>query len=230
MSHRRPDGAESVCAQCGSASALNARFCAACGSTLDTVQSAPRSHIPTPPAALTSLPHAIDSQAVLPAGRGVRASSFLLDLAAMMSPALPLSVLGLVIGVPQVVHVVIPVAVCAVWLWMQVWQALTGKTFGKMMLGLRVVGRADNQLPGMRRTLVRSLLFVGTAGLAALPVMTEPAQRLGVHDRISGLQVVDVTNGPNPLGPRKTAALRRAANYGLNRVHSPIPASAPRRG
>lgn len=157
-------------------------------------------------------------------------SSFLLDLAAIMSPALPLSVLAFIIGVPRVVHVVIPVAMCAVWLWMQIWQALTGKTFGKAMLGLRVVGSEDNRLPGMQRTLLRSLLFVGTAGLAALPLMTEPARQSGVHDRISGLQVVDVTNRPNPLGPKRPAALRRAPNYGLNTVHSPVPVAAPRRG
>lgn len=164
------------------------------------------------------------------AGRGVRCSAFLLDLAAMISPALPLAITGAVLGVAEVIYIVVPVAFVAVWTWLQIRQGLTGNTFGKSMMGLRVVRATDNRPPGVGPSMLRSLIFVGTCGLAALPVVLHARPGAGLHDRVTGLTVLDVTTGANPLGPRQQAALRRATDRGLNRVHSPIPYAASRRG
>lgn len=229
-------GTHISCPQCGSGLAPTARFCGVCGHTLNsrniaqyptrsqhrtqtaiTVAAAPQSAPPT-------------SDTLTPAGRGVRCASYLLDIAAMMSPALPLSTAGALLGVAEVVYVVIPVAFVAVWLWLQIWQGLTGNTFGKAMLGLRLVHTNDLRPPGLVATLLRSLIFVATFGLAALPVVLSPTPAPGLHDRLIGLTVLDVTSGANPLGARQETTLRRSSDRGLNRVHSPIPVAQSRRG
>jgi hypothetical protein len=51
-----------------------------------------------------------------PARRGVRASAALLDLAAMVSPALPLSAAAAALGVAELVYLVLPVASVAIYL------------------------------------------------------------------------------------------------------------------
>jgi hypothetical protein len=164
------------------------------------------------------------------AGAGIRCAAFLLDVAAMLSPALPLSIAGAVLGVSEVVYLVVPVAFVAVWLWMQIWQGLTGNSFGKAMLGLRLVRSDDHTPPGVMATLQRSLIAVLTLGLAALPLVLQPTSPAGWHDRACGLTVLDVTLGANPLGPRQQNTLRRNPYRGINRVHSPIPVAAPRQG
>ncbi|WP_102144548.1 RDD family protein [Mycobacterium hubeiense] len=224
----QPGTAGTPCPQCGSSLPVNARFCAACGHLLTTRQAEQR---PAQPAAFVhSAPLPVTPSEVRLAGPGVRCCSFLLDLAAMMSPALPLSIAGAVLGVAEVVYTVVPVAFAAVWAWMQIWQGLTGTSFGKAMLGLRLVRASDNRAPGVAAAVVRSGIFLVTLGLAALPVLTNPA-RTGLHDRVSGTAVLDVTTGANPLGPRQQTILRRSADRSLNRVYSPVSAAAtPRRG
>lgn len=218
------DTAATPCPHCGCALAVNARFCGTCGHTSNARIIAPTEprRPPAPAAALV--------ERVEPAGRGVRCSSVLLDIAAMISPALPLAIVGAFLGVPQVIYIVVPVAFVAVWLWLQIRQGLTGNTFGKSMMGLRVVRATDNHPPGFGPSVLRSLIFVGTCGLAALPVVLNAAAATGLHDRVSGLAVIDVTNGANPLGPRQAAALRRAPDRSLNQVRSPIPYSTSRQG
>lgn len=215
------NGARVDCPHCGSPLPVNARFCGTCGHTVHTRSSAPNDHWQRHPAAAATVDR------VHLADRGVRCSAFLLDMAAMISPALPLAITGAALGVAEVIYIVVPVAFVAVWAWQQIRQGLTGNTFGKSMMGLRVVRATDNRPPGLGPSVQRSLIFVATCGLAALPVLVH---RAGLHDRASGLTVLDVTTGANPLGPRPPAALRRSVDRGLNRVHSPIPHSVSRRG
>lgn len=127
------------------------------------------------------------------ARRGVRASSALLDVAAMASPALPLSAAAAATGIAELVYLVVPVAFAAVWAWIQVWQGLTGSSFGKSMLGLRLVLAGGDRPGGPGRVMLRSLIFAATAGLAALPILRSASPAVGLHDRASGLRVVDPT-------------------------------------
>lgn len=215
------------CPQCGCSLPRNARFCGTCGHALST-RAAPVAHPGrTTSSRLPVAPPASPLTVELASGR-VRCASFLLDLAAMISPAMPLSIAGAVLGVPEVVYIVVPVAFVAVWMWMQIWQGFTGTTFGKAMLGLRLAHAADYRLPGLGATLRRSLAFIATFGLAGLPVLLSSDPQPGWHDRISGLTVLDVATGANPFGQRQQPTLRRPASRGLNRVHSPIPVSASR--
>lgn len=158
---------------------------------------------------MSELPgHAAGSGRILPAGRTVRCSSFLLDLAAMLSPALPLSIIAALLGVAAVVYIVVPVGFVAIWAWMQIWQSMTGASFGKAILGLRLVRAADYQPPGLVATLGRSLAFVLTLGVAGLPVLLGDRQS-GLHDRVSRLIVLDVVNGADPVGPGLRRSLLR---------------------
>lgn len=212
------------CPHCGSPLPVNARFCSTCGHTVHTRSSALNDDSQRQSAAAAA------AHRVQLAGRGVRFSSFLLDIAAMISPALPLAITSAAVGVAEVIYIVVPVAFVAVWAWQQIRQGLTGNTFGKSMMGLRVVRASDNRPPGLEASIQRSLIFVATCGLAALPVLLYRVPHAGLHDRASGLVVLDVTTGANPLGPRPQAALRRSPDRGLNRVHSPVPHSVSRRG
>lgn len=225
------NGAAGSCPQCGSAIAPSARFCGVCGHTLTTRNAPPAPVVNTGLApGVMPAPQTSTAEQIQPAGSAVRCSAFLLDLAAMLSPALPLSIAGAVLGVAEVVYIVVPVAFVAVWAWLQTWQGLTGSSFGKAMLGLRLVRTVDRRPPGVAATFARSLLFAATAGVAGLPVAFGPSGQPGLHDRVSGLTVLDVAVGANPLGPRPQRTLRRrpATNRGLHQVHSPIPVS--RRG
>lgn len=126
----------------------------------------------------------------------MRLSSSLLDIAAMATPVLPLSIAAAAFGSARLVYVVTPIAFVAVGLWIQIWQGITGASFGKAMMGLRLVRSIDNRPAGVGRVLLRSLVFVATAGAAALPVMRGATSRPGLHDRISGVDVLDETLSP----------------------------------
>lgn len=225
------------CPQCGSPIASTARFCGVCGHTQVTRTVAQYPTVAAPTAATVASATAVTRQVqpaapdtVAAAGPGPRCAAYLLDMAAMISPALPLTTAAAVLGVAEVIYIVIPVAFVAVWLWMQIWQALTGTSFGKSMLGLRLVRASDLRPPGFGATIARSLIFVVTLGAAALPVVLSSRPESGLHDRMTGLRVIDVTVGANPFGERPATTLRRTADRGLNTVHSPIPVAQSRRG
>ncbi|MGV0633816.1 RDD family protein [Mycolicibacillus trivialis] len=183
-------GLQRFCPFCGATNPPGAHFCTACGEALDAGPTA------AGPAEALEVP----SAPVRLAGRAVRSVAALLDLAAMLSPALPLAAVATVFKVPAVVYIVVPLAFALVWAWLQVWQAVGGTSFGKAILGLRLIRTADHRAPGIARTLGRSAVFILTAGLAGLPVLNG---RPGLHDRVSGLTVLDVVNGADPLGPRR---------------------------
>lgn len=216
------------CPQCGSGLPINTRFCPTCGHLISTRQAPQYASNTTMPTVSRPIPAAAGQ--IRLAGRGVRCSSFLLDLAAMLSPALPLSIAGAVLGVAEVVYIVVPIAFAAVWAWLQIWQGLTGTSFGKAMLGLRLVRAADHRLPGVAAAMLRSGVFLGTFGLVGLPVMLSSTPQTAAHDRISRLVVLDVATGANPLGARQQTPLRRSVDRGLNRVQSPVPVVVPRQG
>lgn len=219
-------GPAAACAHCGSPVRANAPFCGACGQAIATRQVATPGRATKLPAPLPDSPPTSDAaptSRVIGADRRVRYAACLLDVAVLASPAVPLALIAAVLSVAAVVYVVTPAAVLAAWLWTVTWQGLTGQTFGKAMLGLRVVRAADHRPPGFTRGALRGLLFALSAGLAALPVAANAAPRDGWHDRLSGISVIDISIGANPLGPRQRTALRARIDRGLKQVNSPIP-------
>ncbi|MDN4521281.1 RDD family protein [Mycolicibacterium austroafricanum] len=215
-----PASADAICVRCGSRLLSNAAYCNSCGNAVINCVPA----VAAPPLSRPATRDVADGgDCVVPAGRALRCCSFLMDLAALLSPALPLAIAAAVLGVAEVVYIVVPVAFVAVWVWMQIWQGFTGITFGKSMLGLRLVRATDRQPPGLTATLKRGGVFVVTGGLAALPVVIHSAPTDGFHDEISGLTVIDVARGSNPIGPRPQIPLRKSVNRSLNRVQSPVP-------
>jgi uncharacterized RDD family membrane protein YckC len=223
-----PAGTGATCDQCGSPLRENAHFCGACGRTITNRMTAARTVSPPKTAAAQgySSPAPVAVDQIVPAGQAVRACSFLLDLAVMASPVLPLAAIGAIFGVAEVVYLVVPVAFLAVWVWMQLWQGFTGMSFGKSVLGLRLIRASDRRAPGYAAASTRSLVFAATAGLAGLPAMLSTTPRDGAHDRVAGATLIDVVVGGNPLGPRQQTALRRGIDRGLKTVHSPVPLGA----
>lgn len=210
-----------TCVHCGSPLRENTPFCTACGRSVADRQipvpaasghaAAPQPDVSAPPANIVGV------------GRGVRCTAYALDLAVMMSPALPLAMTAVVLNVAAVAYVVAPVAFLAGWTWMSIWQGLTGMSFGKAMLGLRAIRPVDDRPPPFSAIVLRGVIFAGTAGLAALPVLAGAAPRDGWHDRLSGITLIDVSMGDNPLGPRQQTALRTQIDRSLKVVRSPIP-------
>lgn len=223
----QPAGAGTSCPQCGSGLPPGARFCTVCGHTLTGrsgqlyAAGAPTAVHPAQQPATPDTSGAL----IVPAGATVRASAFLLDLAVMVSPALPLSIAAVSLRTAALVYSVVPVAVVAVWAFIQTWQGLSGTTFGKSLLGLRLVGADDLQRPGVGRTVLRGTIFALSLGFAALPITPDVRGRAGLHDRLTGLGVLDVTVGANPLGARPQRSLLRRAtsDRSLRQVHSPVP-------
>lgn len=212
-----------TCRHCGIVLRANAPFCSSCGQVVvDRVhQHAAQNTQPrTIPSAATASPA---PDRIVGAGRGVRCASCLLDLAVMLSPAMPLAIAAAILGVAEIVYTVVPVAFVAVWLWMQIWQGYTGMTFGKSMLGLRLIRSADSYTPGLGSCIARGGVFGATAGLAALPVVVSAVPHDGLHDRLAGLTMIDVVNGANPLGCKQHPVFRRPIDRSLNKVAAPLP-------
>jgi hypothetical protein len=215
-----------TCAHCGSTLRANAPFCNACG------QAVPNRPAPSPRnIANLSIPQQISSpqsspvgvDQIVAAGRGVRCCSFLLDAAAMLSPALPLAVAAVILQVADVIYIAVPVAYVAAWIWLSLWRGMTGMSLGTGMLGLRTIRASDRRAPGFGAVVVRGLIFAGTAGVAALPVVTGQTPQDGLHDRLSGITLIDITLGANPLGPRQRTTLRKTLDRSLRKVGSPVP-------
>lgn len=141
----------------------------------------------------------------------------------MLSPALPLAIAGAVLGVGEIVYIVVPIAFVAVWVWMQLWQGYTGMTFGKSMLGLRLIRVSDNGAPGAASCITRGGIFGATLGAAALPVVLSERPRDGFHDKLARVRVIDVVVGANPLGGKQDPMFRRPPDRGLKKVAAPLP-------
>lgn len=222
-------GIGATCVHCGSALRATAPYCTACGQAVtDRPIGSPHTaatSVAAQPDASSAGPGAQPS-AVVGAGRAVRCSAAALDLAALVSPALPLTMTAVLLRVAAVVYVVVPAAFVAGWIWMSIWQGLTGMSLGKALLGLRAVRAADLRAPGVGPTAMRGVLFAGSAGLAALPILACAAPRDGLHDRLTGITVIDVSVGANPLGPRQQTSLRARIDRGLRKVYSPVPVPA----
>jgi RDD family len=178
------------------------------------------------------VPTAPPGDQIVLAGREVRCCCYLLDLAVTVSPVASFAAIAAILDVPGVLYVVTPVAVVAVWAWLQLWQGLTGLSPGKAVLGLRAVRGADHRPPGLLASSGRSLIFGFTAGLAALPVLTSAIPR-GRHDQVTGTDLIDVTVGANPLDARGQTALRRTIDRSFTRftkIQSPVQMSGAAQG
>ena len=224
MMHGSVVNSDGTCRHCGSPLAFGAPFCGSCGRSVPNRGQHPPA--PTAPAPSVATVPAPPTDHIVGAGRGVRCACYLMDLAVMFSPALPLAIAAAVLGVAEVVYVVLPVAFAAVWLWMQIWQGYTGLTFGRSMLGLRLIRSSDNRPPGLAACMTRSGVFGATVGLAAVPVIMNETPHRGWHDKVAGLTMIDVVQGANPLGKKQDPVFRRSPDRGLNRVAAPLPVDA----
>lgn len=86
------------------------------------------------------------------------------------------------------------------------WEAMTGKTPGNLLLGIRTTNE-DGFAPGWGRVFVRRLI-IGLSNVVPLagPIVVllsnlwdSQAQRQGWHDKIAKTLVVDVRTGRNPI-------------------------------
>lgn len=86
------------------------------------------------------------------------------------------------------------------------WEAMTGKTPGNLLLGIRTTNE-DGFAPGWGRVFVRRLI-IGLSNVVPLagPIVVllsnlwdSQAQRQGWHDKIAKTLVVDVRSGRNPI-------------------------------
>jgi hypothetical protein len=221
MTSGQATGLDVGCPHCGSPLRADAPFCNGCGQSVAHLRTAAP---PTPTATVgVAAPPLANNGQLVAATRGVRGCAYLLDLAALISPALPITIAAAILGIAEVVYVVIPVAFVAGWIWMSLWQGMTGLSFGKSMLGIRSIRAENSGAPGVGAILLRGIIFTCTAGIAAAPVALSSAPRDGIHDRLSGITLIDITLGANPFGARQQTALRKSIDRSLRRVSSPVP-------
>ncbi|MDF2443661.1 MAG: hypothetical protein JWR01_1864, partial [Subtercola sp.] len=256
-----PAGGSFPCTQCGSPVPANAPFCLACGTPVSSrtrvtalglaaaqpsAGSGPTAD-PTPPGAAaewrpTPVVPPLHAETILSANYGRRVLAYLVDIA--FTTVLSLIVVGVVALTggftstrPGAIAIegwsfVVVVAGCLLYpLLGLLMQAFLGYSFGKRMLGLRLVRSDSFTTPGLLRMIVRSLI-VGAAGLVFgvgrlvlyLSPLWDPAGRnRGWHDRIAKTWVIDVVHGPDPLriGTGEIVDAAPAA------ASAPAPAPAP---
>lgn len=129
-------------------------------------------------------------------------------------PALAVAVAGVVV-VPGVladdaawpVGLLIAAGVAAVYLiGILVWEGMSGKTPGNLLLGLRTTGR-DGLAPGVGASLLRGVVLAASWLVPVIgPILMLSSnrwdrddQRRGWHDKAAGTLVVDVGAGRDPL-------------------------------
>ncbi|MGC0271904.1 RDD family protein [Pseudactinotalea sp. Z1739] len=128
-----------------------------------------------------------------------------------------------------------------------VWEARSGRTLGKHLLGVRAAQARSDYAPGLRRGMVRSLLLgashavvlVGQFLLIATTVLDRTGRGQAWHDRVAGTRVVNVRPDAHrkapapryapavpaaPPGPYGTGASGYAGGQGAGHPH---PAAAP---
>lgn len=219
-----PAGADGgSCRHCGTSLRVNAPFCGSCGQAVANRQYQQPQPAGTRSPVVVLAPSVPVPNRMVGAGRGIRCACCLMDIAVMLSPALPLAIAGAVLGVAEIVYIVVPIAFVAVGLWMQLWQGYTGMTFGKSMLGIRLIRAVDKRPPGLAACITRGGIFGVTLGAAALPVVLNEVPRDGLHDRLAGVTMIDIVQGANPLGTSQDAMLRKSPDRGLNKVTAPLP-------
>ncbi|ROR96058.1 FHA domain-containing protein [Salana multivorans] len=152
--------------------------------------------------------------ATFAASAGRRLGGYAVDGVAVLAPSLAALLLlrspalALTVGVELV-------------LVLALWEARTGRTLGKLLLGLRAARVDAPVAPGLGRSLARAVLVVG----AQLTAVTVPLLWfLGVdrrgqagHDRIAGTRVA-TRRPPRPPRPRGDAAAPGAAAAGAGTV------------
>ena len=169
----------------------------------------------TPPPASqipTSVPRAPTAAAVAPlapSGVGRRIAAYLVDLAlvAVLAVGGWLLTGSVILAVVLAVEVLVALAVI---------EARSGRTVGKVALGLRAA-QADAPLaPGLKRESIRASLFgashlalgLGQFALLASAKSDATERGQGWHDRVAGTRVVDIRPGrPAPAAKKvRTAA------------------------
>jgi uncharacterized RDD family membrane protein YckC len=71
-----------------------------------------------------------------------------------------------------------------------VFEGLTGRTFGKMLLNVEVVRAEDGGPPGMGRAALRALMFLAVDGLAGLFVILASSRHQRIGDMAANTLVV----------------------------------------
>ncbi|SKA96706.1 Uncharacterized membrane protein YckC, RDD family [Agreia bicolorata] len=210
------------CVRCGSPVPRSSQFCLACGTPTSTRSQAAAFGGPEVPVQAAWQPTPVNApillSTIVPANYGRRVVAFLIDgafgglltsiialpilwiVAASVAPGSTFELAGLPSALITLASGLYPLA-------MVVLQAFTGFSFGKRIMGLRIVKVEALVRPGLGRMLLRGVI-VGASnivvGIGPLLVYLSPlwdqTKRLrGWHDRLSGTWVIDVTKGPNPL-------------------------------
>ena len=163
------------CGECGTESTDQASFCPVCGHDL-TLQRAQSTRSTRSTGAVSS------TDDVPRSGFWRRFAALLIDIVIIWVMFVPARLIFFDLGLlsNQVAIYAYYVVGTTVW----------GRTLGKAVLGIRVVG-PDGTPPGIRRTLVRETLgkFLSAIFLMIGFLMAAGKQKLALHDRISGTRV-----------------------------------------
>ena len=128
----------------------------------------------------------------------LRFGAMLLDYVLLLIPPIIALAIGRIIGLDGarlldswLVDISWFVSLCVFLLNQILFPVLTGQTFGKRLVGLRIVD-LEGRIPDLRSVAIRNLigyfLNIVSAGLAFIPAIGKSGR--GIHDRISGTIVI----------------------------------------
>ncbi|MEU3474376.1 RDD family protein [Rhodococcus sp. NPDC006774] len=212
-----------VCVRCGSGLSPGAPFCAVCGGAVSN-----RAVAPSTLAKAATSPLQVDPVSpgarVLPASRGLRVVSTVIDCGAVALGPFAFTMLGLALANGAVALVVGSISAVCTWIWLVVWNGVRGVSFGKAALGLRLADSATTRPAGIAAAAARSLVFLAIPWLCALSTAFDSSGlRRGWHDRVARTAVIDVVKGLNPMGPQVVTTAFRKPDRGTLAVASPVP-------
>ena len=147
-----------------------------------------------------------------PTGVGRRLLAHLIDLLAVLA-------LGAAAYVPTASSLLAGVVAAEAALGLAFWEARTGRTLGKSLLGIRVAQTGRPFAPGLRREAIRAgvlglghlVAMVGQFVLIASAALDRTGRGQGWHDRLAGTTVLDVREGAATAASRRPRGDERYA-------------------
>ncbi|OZB89262.1 MAG: hypothetical protein B7X41_03755 [Microbacterium sp. 14-71-5] len=184
---------------------------------------------------MSRLSPALAGTVAAPAGR--RVSAYVVDCLAA-GGLFALANVGPVVGLYGASQLEVAGLVVAVVVGLVQWgmHASSGQTIGKRLFGLRTVTVTDGRAPGAGRTAGRLLLWdvialvpiVGFPLVALSVFFDSTGLRRGWHDLVTGVVLIDVQRGRDPLAGASSAHAERVGQAPPHGVGTgPVPVAAP---
>lgn len=150
-----------------------------------------------------------------PTGAPVPAAGSMRRIFAHLIDLLLVAMCGTVVYLPTSSVVLAALIAAEVAIAIVLWEARSGRTIGKMFLGVRSAQLETSSAPGLRRQVIRAGLLglshlvalIGQFALIASSALDRTGKGQGLHDRLAATRVIDIRPGAvaRPVKVRRSA-------------------------